>query len=185
MNHLRAQWTGNPSPDHQHGRAMDQGPYGEHKARVSAGSPAQALRQAQAHEIEGGPRFVQGWRLGESVEEHLVSAGMLEGELEIAFAGLSDRLGTAEGGKEFDAGLDADRAENILTIVVALVESGSGGAGRLGDAAHGEGAFAAPRPKPAGSIEDALFELRISLSGQGPASVPLRRPCDPNYFDYV
>ena len=114
---------------------------------------------------------MKGGRLGESVEEHLVSVGMLEGKLEIAFAGLSDGSGTAESGKEIDAGLDADRAENVVAVTVSLVEGRSGGAGRPGDAAHGEGCFAAPGPKPAGGVKDALFELGISLPGQGPASV--------------
>src|ERR1700734_2871991 len=150
---------------------MHQRPHREHKPSVLAGSSAEALGQTQAHEIERGPGFVQRGRLGESIEEHLVGVGMLKSKLEVAFAGLSDGPGAAEGGEEIDAGLDADRAENIVAVVVALIESRSGGAGRAGDAAHGQRLFAAPRPKPAGGVEDALFELRISLPGQRPASI--------------
>jgi hypothetical protein len=114
---------------------------------------------------------VQGWRLGKSVEEHLVGVGMFEGILEITFAGLSKGTGAAECSKEFDAGLDAYGSENILAVAIALVECRSGGAGRLGHAPHREGLFSAPVPQPAGGVEDALFELRVWLSGQRPASV--------------
>jgi hypothetical protein len=128
---------------------------------------------------------VQGWRLGESVEEHLVGVGMIQGILEIALAGLSEGSGATECGKELDAGLDADRAENIVAVVVPFVERRSGGAGRLGDTSHGESFFAAPGPQPAGGVEDALFELRVWLSGQRPASASPSMTEGPKYFDYV
>jgi hypothetical protein len=127
---------------------------------------------------------VQGWRLGESVEEHLVGVGMIEGILEIALAGLREGSGATEGGKELDAGLDADRAENIVAVVVTFVESGSGGGGRLGDTTHGERFFAAPGPQPAGGIKDSLFELRVWLSGQRPASASPSVIEERKYFDF-
>ena len=65
----------------------------------------------------------------------------------------------------------ADGAENVIAVVVALVEGRCSGAGGVGDAAHGERLFAAPGPQAAGRVKDALFELRIGLSGQRPASV--------------
>jgi hypothetical protein len=80
---------------------------------------------------------VQGRRLGESVEEHFVGVTMLEGEIEIALAGLREGAGAAEGGEEFDTGLDAHSAENIVAVLVTLIEGWGSGAGRLGYAAHG------------------------------------------------
>jgi hypothetical protein len=97
--------------------------------------------------------------------------GMLHGKLEIAFAGLGEGPGAAEAGEKFGASVEADGAENIIAVVVALVNGGGGGAGRIGDAAHGKSFFAAPGPQPAGGVKDAFFELRICLSGQRPASV--------------
>jgi hypothetical protein len=114
---------------------------------------------------------MQGWGLGESVEEHFIGVGMIEGVIEIALADLGERPGTAQSGEEFDAGLGAQSAENIVAVVVTLIEGRGSGAGRLGDAAHGEGFFAASGPEPAGGVKDALFEFRICLSGQRPASV--------------
>jgi hypothetical protein len=121
---------------------------------------------------------MQGRRLGESVEEHLVSVRMIEGKLKIALAGLSDGGGGGEDGKEFDAGLEADGAEDVIAVVVALVQSGSCGAGGLGDTSHGEGFLAAAGPEPAGGVKNALLELRISLPGQPPSSVspPQNKP---------
>jgi hypothetical protein len=110
---------------------------------------------------------------------------MIEGIVQVALAGLSEGSGATKGGKELDPGLDADSAENIVTVVVPLVESRGGGAGRLGDTAHGESFFAAPGPQPAGGVEDALFELRVWLSGQRPASVSPSIIQGRKYFDYV
>jgi hypothetical protein len=115
---------------------------------------------------------VERGRLGESVEEHFVGVRILQGVLEIALAGLGERAGASEGGEELDAGLDAQSAENIFAIAVTLIEGRSCGTGGLGDAAHGKGFFAAPGPEPASGVKDTLFQLRICLSGQRPASVP-------------
>jgi hypothetical protein len=104
---------------------------------------------------------VPGRGLGESVEEHFVGVRMLEGVLEITLARLGHRPGAGEGGEQLDAGVDAKSTENIRAVAITLVKSGSGGAGRLGDAAHGEGFFSPARPEPAGGVKNALFELRI------------------------
>ena len=114
---------------------------------------------------------MQGRGLGEPVEQHFVSMGMLQSKLKIAVAGLREGMGGIHCGEEFGSRLQAHRAENIVAVVVTLVDRGRGGAGRFGDAAHGEGFFAAPCPEPACGIQDALFELRICLSGQRCASV--------------
>ena len=114
---------------------------------------------------------MEGWRLRESIEQNFVGVAMLQGEFQIALASLRERPGAAERCEEFGAGLHAHGAKNIVAVVVTLVEGGGSGAGCLGDAAHGEGLFAAPGPQPAGRVKDALFELRICLSGQRPASV--------------
>src|SRR5271167_372649 len=99
---------------------------------------------------------------------------MLPGKLEIAPAGLRKGLGAAESGEEFPAGLEAQRPKDIVAVPVTLVKRRGGGAGSFGDGAHGQRLFAAPRPQPAGGVKDALFELRICLSGQRPASIPPR-----------
>src|SRR5271168_5239602 len=128
---------------------------------------------------------MQGWGLRESVEEHFIGMAMLECELQIALTSLRKRLGAAKRREEVNAGPDAHRAEDIVAVGVTLVEGRGGGAGRLGDAAHGEGLFAAPGPQPAGSVEDALFELRVCLSRQRPASILLELPQGPNCFNDV
>jgi len=143
---LRAQWAGNASSNHEHRGAMHERPNRKHKASALAGSSAEALGEALAHEIERRPGLVQGWRLGECVEEHSVGVRMFEGEFEIALAGLRDGAGAAEDGEEFDASLDADGAENIVAVAIALVDGRSRGARGLGNAAHGECLFAAARP---------------------------------------
>ena len=173
MNHLRTQRSGNTSADQMHGRTVHQRPYRKHKASVFAGISSQALRQPQAHQIEGRPGFVEGRRLRESIEENLVGVAMLEGKLQIALASLRKRSGAAERSEEFSAGPHAHGAKNVIAVVVTLVKSRGSGASSFGHTAHSEGFFAASRPQPAGRIEDALFELRICLSGQRPASVVL------------
>jgi hypothetical protein len=127
---------------------------------------------------------VQGRRLGESVEEHFVGVGMFEGIFEITPARLGERAGAAEGSEEFDARLDAHSAENTVAVAIALVKSRSGGAGSPGDAPHGESFFSAPVPQAAGGVEDALFELRVWLSGQRAASA-LPGSWKVQYFDHV
>jgi hypothetical protein len=122
---------------------------------------------------------VQGWRLRESVEKYFISVAMLEGELQIALTSLGERSGAAERREEFAASLKADRAEYVVTVAVAFVESRGRGAGRLGNTAHGEGFLAAPGPQPAGRVKDSPFELRVCLSGQRPASVPPELPHGP------
>jgi hypothetical protein len=113
---------------------------------------------------------VQGGWPGKSIEEYFVGVRMLQGILQISLARLGEGSGASEGGKEFDAGLDTQGPEDIVSVVITLVNGGSGGAGCFGNAAHRERSFAAPGPQAAGGIKDALFELGICLSGQPPAS---------------
>ncbi len=91
---------------------------------------------------------------------------MLEGKFEIGLAGLRQGAGAAQRSEEFYASLDAESAKNSVTVTITFVDGGGGGAGGLGDGAHGKGFFAAPGAQPAGGFQDALFELRICLSGQ-------------------
>jgi hypothetical protein len=168
VDHLGAQWTSHASPDHQHSGAVHQGPQRKHEASVFARSSAQALRQTKAHQIEGGPWFVQGWGLRESVEEDFIGMAMLEGKFQITLTGLGERSGAAERREEFHAGAEAHRAKDVVAVAVTLVQGRGRGAGRLGDAAHRKSFLAAPGPQPAGGVKDALFELRVCLSGQRP-----------------
>src|ERR1700689_2945703 len=134
VNHLRAQWAGNASSNHEHRGAMHERPNRKHKASVLAGSSAEALGEALAHQIERWPGLVQRWRLGKCVEEHSIGVRMFEREFEIALAGLRDGAGAAEDGEEFDASLDADGAENIVAVAIAFIDSGSRRAGGLRNA---------------------------------------------------
>jgi hypothetical protein len=117
-------------------------------------------------EIEGGPGLVERRGLADAIEKHFVGVRVLHGEFEMSLASFRESVGVAESGKEVGAGAGADGAEKIVAVAVTLVKSRSGGCGRQGDAAHGERFFAASRPKPAGGVKNALFELRIRLSGQ-------------------
>ena len=83
---------------------------------------------------------------------------------------LCARLGksadAAERGEEFGAGLQAQRAKQVVAVTIALVNGRRGGAGCFGHGTHGERLLAAAGPQSAGGGEDALFQLRIWLSGQ-------------------
>lgn len=131
-----------------------------------AGISSQALCKKLTQKIEGRPRFVQGRRFGEFVIKYFVGMTMLQGKLEIGLAGLRKASGSAERSEKFPASLKAQRANDIVAITVTLVKGGSGGAGGFGDGAHGEGLFSAPGAQPARRFQDALFKLRICLSGQ-------------------
>jgi hypothetical protein len=130
------------------------------------GSSSQALRKPLAQKVERWPRFVQGRELGELVIQDFVGVPVLEGKFEISLASLRHRAGLSKGGKKLGAGLETQSAENIVAIAIALVNRGCGGAGSLGDGAHGQGFFSALGPQAAGRFQDALFELGIGLSGQ-------------------
>jgi hypothetical protein len=128
---------------------------------------------------------VEGWRLRESVEENFVGVAMIEGKLEVALASLGQGAGAAQGGEEFDPGLDADGAKDVVAVLVTLLDRRRSGASCFGDAAHGERLFASPRPEPAGGVQDALFEFGICMSGQRPASIPLKITRWPYCFNNV
>jgi hypothetical protein len=96
-------------------------------------------------------------RLGESIEQHFISVGMLQGKFEITFEGLSKTAGLAESREEIGAGAQANGAENVVAVSITLVKSGSGCSGGLGDAAHGQGLFTAAGPKAAGGIKNTFF----------------------------
>ena len=166
VEHLGAERTFHAAADHEHGGAMHQGPQREHEAGVLARRSSQTLGEMLAHQIERWPWLVQGGGFGEPVIEHFVGVTMLKGKLEIDLASLGQRVRAAETGEEFVARLDAQCPKNIVPIAVALVNCGSGGAGGLGDGAHGKSFFSAPGAQPAGGFQDALFKCRISLSGQ-------------------
>jgi len=166
VEHLGAERAFHAATDHERGGAMHQRPQREHEAGVLAGRATEALGDALAHEIERGPGFVQRRGFGKAVEEHFESVRMLEGEIEVAFAGLGERAGRAHGGEEIAASLQADAAEKIFAVTVAFVDSGGGGARGAGYGAHGEGFGSAASPQPAGDVENALFEFRIGMPGQ-------------------
>ena len=128
---------------------------------------------------------MEGWRLRKSVEEDLVGMAMLECKLQIALAGLRERSGMAERREEFSAGPHAYGAKNIIAVAVTLVEGRSGGAGGLATPRMVRGFFASARPQPAGHVEDALFELRICLSGQRPRLRTAEITAWPDCFDDV
>jgi hypothetical protein len=166
VEHLGAERALDAAPDHEHGGAMHQRPQREHETSVLAGRATEALSDALAHEIERGPGLVQRRGLREAVEEHFESVRMLNGEMEVAFAGLGERTGGAHGVEEIAASLQAHAAEKVLAVTVALVDRRGGGARGAGYGAHGEGFGSAASPQPAGDFEDALFEFRIRMPGQ-------------------
>lgn len=135
-----------------------------------AGRAPEALSYALAHEVERRPGLVQRRGLGEAVEEHFESVWMLEGEMEVALAGLSEGAGRAHGVEEIAASLQAHAAKEIFAVAVAFVDCGGGGARGAGNGAHGEGFGSTASPKPAGDFENALFEFRIRMPGQRVAS---------------
>ena len=139
VEHLGAERTFHAAADHEHGGAMHQGPQREHEAGVLAGRASEALGNALAHEVERGPRFVQRRGFGKAIEEHFESVWVLESEMEITFAGLSDGAGRAHGVEEIAASLHAHATEKGFAITVALVDGGGGGARGPGHGAHGEG----------------------------------------------
>src|ERR1017187_4515878 len=109
---------------------------------------------------------MQGRRLAHPIEKHFVRVTVFEGELEVTLERLAEGSGAAEGGKQFAPGLDAQGAENVIAVAVALVYRGRSGAPRLGHSAHGERLLAAARPHPRGRAEDTLFQIRIGMPGQ-------------------
>lgn len=139
VDHLGAERAFHAAADHEHGGAMHQGPQREHEAGVLAGRASEALGDALAHEVERGPGLVQSRGFGEAVEEHFESVGVLESEMQITFAGLSDGAGRAHGVEQTAASLHAHATEKVFAIAVALVDGGGGGARGPGYGAHGEG----------------------------------------------
>jgi len=146
VEHLGAERAFHSAPDHEHGGAMHQRPQREHEASVLAGRATEALSDALAHEIERGPGLVQRRRLREAVEEHFESVRMLEGEIEVALAGLGERAGRVHGVEQIATSLQPHAAEKVLTVTVALVDRGRGGARGAGYGAHGEGFGSAASP---------------------------------------
>lgn len=170
MEHLGAERAFHAAPDHERGGAVHQRPQREHEAGVLARRATETLRNALAHEVERGPGFVQRRGLGKGVEEHFEGVGMIEGEMEVAFAGLGERSGRTHGVEEIAASLQADAAEKVFTVAVALVNRGGGSARGAGYGTHGEGFGSAAGPQAAGDFENSLFEFRIGMPGQRLAS---------------
>jgi hypothetical protein len=108
---------------------------------------AQAPSQTLAKEVERRPWFMQGRRLGNSVEQYSIGFTALEGELQVRLAGLRQGAGEAELVEEFLAGLQAQGAENVFAVAEALIYGGGGRAGGFGHRAHGERFLAASGPQ--------------------------------------
>jgi len=113
-------------------------------------------------------------RLGEAIEEHFVHVRIIQRILEVTLTRLGQSAGAGQRREKFDPRLDTQSAKNVIPVLITLIYRGSSGAGSLGHAAHGQRLFATPRPQPAGCVQYPLFELRICLSGQGPASMHFR-----------
>src|ERR1035437_5344804 len=108
---------------------------------------------------------MEGRRLAHPIEKHFVRVTVFDGELKVMLECLAEGSGAAEGGKQFAPCLDAQGAENVIAVAVALVYRGRSGPRRLGHSAHGERLFAAARPQPRGRAEDTLFQIRIGMPG--------------------
>jgi hypothetical protein len=131
-----------------------------------AGRSAEALGEAVAQEIEGGPGFVKGGRFGNAVEKDFIGVTLFEGEGELPLDRLAEGAGAAERGEEVSSGLQAQRFQDVVAVTIAFVDCGRGGSGGFGDGAHGEGFFAAAGPQARGGVEDALFQIRVGMTGQ-------------------
>src|SRR5882762_1480564 len=147
VKHLRAQCALRAPPIYQHGRAVHQCPQGEHESGMGTRRSTQAPSQTMAKEVERRPGFMQGRRLGNSVEQYSIRFTVPKGELQVSLAGLRQGAGEADFMEEFLAGLQAQGAENVLAVAEALIHGGGGRAGGFGHRAHGERFLAASGPQ--------------------------------------
>ena len=108
---------------------------------------------------------MQGRRLAHAIEKYLIGVSVFQSEFQMTLKRLAERARTIENGKQVGSRPNAQGAEDVVTVTVALVNRRRGGTGGLGHRAHGKGLRAAARPQPRRGAENALFQIGIRMPG--------------------